>query len=118
MSEIDVITFNNLPEAVKHLIKDVEEIKNLLLNQSVSKKPIINKEGAEKEFLNVEDVAKILGIEKGTVYNLTHKRQIPFFKRGGRIYFDRVEITEWIRNDRRKTIKELKDEANLGIQKK
>lgn len=118
MSEIDVITFNNLPEAVKHLIKDVEEIKNLLLNQSVSRKPIIKNEVAEKEFLNVEDVAKILGIEKGTVYNLTCKRQIPHIKKGGRVLFDRVEISEWIRNDRRKTIKELQDEANLAIQKK
>ncbi len=112
MSEIDLITFDNLPEAVKHLIKDVEEIKNLLLNQSASRKPIINKGGADNDILNVEDVAKILDIEKGTVYNLTHKRQIPYFKRGGRIYFDRVEITEWIRSDRRKTVRQLQDETN------
>ena len=118
MSEIDVITFNNLPEAVKHLIKDVEEIKNLLLNQSASRKPLISNGGAENDILNVEDVAKIMSIKKSTVYNLTCKRQIPYFKRGGRIYFDRVEITEWIRNDRRKTIKELQDEANLAIRKK
>jgi len=112
MSEIDVITFDNLPEAVKHLIQDVEEIKNLLLNQSASRKPIINKDVAENDILNVEDVAKKLGIEKGTVYNLTHKRQIPYFKRGGRIYFDATEINEWVRSDRRKTLKQLKEEAN------
>jgi excisionase family DNA binding protein len=118
MSERDEITFNNLPEAVKHLIKDVEEIKNLLLNQSASQKPIINNGGTENDILTVEEVAQKLGLEKATVYNMTSKRQIPYFKSGGRIYFDRVQLTQWIRRDRRKTIKELHDEANLAIQKK
>lgn len=112
MSKIDVITFDNLPDAVRHLIMDVEEIKNLLLNKSASPKPETREISGESDFLNVADVAKKLGIEKGTVYNLTHKRQIPYFKRGGRIYFDKNEINEWIRSDRRKTVKEIKSEAD------
>jgi hypothetical protein len=40
-------------------------------------------------------------------------RQIPYYKKGGRIYFDAKELDAWIRSDRRKTIKELQDEADL-----
>lgn len=112
MSKIDVITFDNLPEAVSHLMMDVEVIKNLLLNQSATRKPDAENNDDVNDILNVADVAKKLGLEKGTVYNLTHKRQIPYFKRGGRIYFDKNEINDWIRTDRRKTVRELQNEAN------
>jgi predicted DNA-binding transcriptional regulator AlpA len=60
----------------------------------------------------------MLRISKGAVYNMTSTRQIPFFKKCGRVYFDRKEIDEWIRYERRKTLKELHDEANHAIQKK
>jgi excisionase family DNA binding protein len=117
MNENEVITYDNLPKAVSQLLQDVEVIKNILLNYPTNTKtqPVLP---PEKDLLTVEDVSKKLGITKGGVYNLTHMRQIPFFKRGGRIYFDAKELDSWIRTDRRKTIKELQDEANLSIQKK
>jgi excisionase family DNA binding protein len=117
MNEKDVITFDNLPKAVSRLMQDVEVIKNMLLNNPTYTKtePVLP---LEKDLLTVEDVSRKLGITKSSVYNLTHMRQIPYFKRGGRIYFDTKELNIWIRSDRRKTIKELQDEANLAIQKK
>lgn len=117
MNENDVITYDNLPKAVSQLLQDVEVIKNLLLNKPTYTKtePVLH---LEKDFLTVEDVSRKLGITKGAVYNLTCMRQIPYFKRGGRIYFDAKELDAWIRTDRRKTIKELQNEANLEMQKK
>ena len=118
MKEYDRLTFENLPEAVQHLINDVEEIKHLLLNQSASPKPAPKELGAEKDFLNVTGVAELLGFKKGTVYNLTHKQEIPHFKRGGRVYFDKKEVDDWIRANRRKTVQQLKEEAEIENRKK
>jgi excisionase family DNA binding protein len=117
MNENDVITHDNLPKAVSRLLQDVELIKNFILNNPTYTKsePVLT---TEKDILTVSDVSRILGITIGGVYNLTHKRQIPYFKRGGRIYFDAKELDTWIRTDRRKTIKELQDEANITLQKK
>jgi excisionase family DNA binding protein len=117
MTEYNNITFEKLPEAVSRLLHDVEVIKNLLLNNSTHTKtePVLP---LVKDVLTVEDVSRKIGITKGSVYNLTHLRQIPYYKRGGRIYFYANELDAWIRTDRRKTIKELQDEANLAIQKK
>lgn len=117
MNENDVITFDNLPKAITRLLQDVEVIKNMLLNNPTYTKtePVLP---LEKDLLTVEDVSGKLGITKGAIYNLTYMRQIPCFKRGRRIYFDAKELDIWIRTDRRKTIKELQDEANLAIQKK
>jgi excisionase family DNA binding protein len=117
MTEYDNITFEKLPEAVSRLLQDVEVIKNFLLNNAAYPKTE-TVSPHEKDILTVEDVSRKLGITKGGVYNLTHMRQIPYYKKGGRIYFDAKELDAWIRSDRRKTIKELQDEANLAIQKK
>jgi|SRR5450759_4146566 len=117
MNENDVITFDNMPKAVSQLLQDVEVIKNMLLNNPayIKTEPVLH---PEKDILTVEDVSRKLGITKGGVYNLTHKKQIPHYKLGGRIYFDVKELDTWIRKDKRKTLKELQDEANLAIQKK
>lgn len=113
MIKNDAITFDNLPEAVGKLLQEVAYIKNQLLNQAATTTEP-KQCPAENELLTVEDVCKKLQISKGGVYNLTHGRKIPFFKRGGRIYFDAHELNEWIRSDRRKTIKELQEEAYLS----
>ena len=117
MKENNTITFEELPVAVFHLLQDVAEIKNHLLNNSASFKPE-PVQSPKQGILTVNDVSAKLGITKGGVYNLTHLRQIPYFKRGGRIYFDAEEIDQWIRMDRRKTIKQLQDETNLSNKKK
>ena len=98
------LNFNDLPEAVLHLIHEVAEIKHHLLQNAAHAGNITLPKQPEKEILTVDDVCKILGLKRGSVYNLTHRQGIPYYKRGQRIYFDRNEIDEWIRTDRRKTI--------------
>ena len=112
MSDINRITHDSLPEAVQHLLKDVEDIKNILLNQSAKTNPVPVVTETENDILSVEEVAKKLGYKEGTIYNYTHQRKIPHFKKGGRLFFDKHEINEWIRTDRRKTVQELQNEAD------
>lgn len=113
MADFENITFEKLPEAVSQLIKDVTFIKNHILNESAQDYVQTNIQ-SENELLTVRDVCKKLQISKGGLYNLTCSRQIPCFKRGGRLYFDAQELYEWIRSDRRKTLKELQEEASLS----
>ena len=113
----DKITFEDLPNAIQHLLNEVTAIKNHLLNQAaITKEPVLP--SPEKKLMTVADVSQMLNISKGTIYNMTSTRQIPCFKRVGRIYFDRKEIDEWIRDYRRKTIKQLQDEVENKIRKK
>jgi len=114
MIKNDVITFDSLPEAVGQLLQEVSYIKNHLLNQAANTIEPIHCP-AENDFLTVDDVCRKLQISKGGLYNLTCSRQIPCFKRGGRLYFDAQELNEWIRSDRRKTLKELQEETSLSI---
>ncbi|HQG56390.1 MAG TPA: helix-turn-helix domain-containing protein [Bacteroidales bacterium] len=117
MNKHDVITFDNLPDAVKRLLLEVAEMKNYLLNQAATPAETKQPEPVG-DFLTVNDVSQILKISKGAVYNMTSTRQIPYFKKCGRVYFDRSEIDEWIRQGRCKTIKQLQADAEMETRKK
>ena len=55
----------------------------------------------------IELAVALTGLTKKTIYNLVYKRMIPHSKRGKRLYFDEEELTEWIKQGKRKTLEEL-----------
>jgi len=112
----DRITLEDVPYELQQLRQDVVEIRNFLLNQAATTaEPKYSV--PEKEIMTVAEVSHLLTLSKGAIYNMCSARLIPFYKRGGRNYFDRKEIYEWMREDGRKTIKQLQGEAERDIQK-
>lgn len=62
--------------------------------------------------MTIEQVATALGLSKSHIYALTSKREIPHYKpRGGRIFFDVLEIREWLSQGRIKTNREIAEQA-------
>lgn len=51
-----------------------------------------------KKLLNLEELSTYIGFAKGSIYNLVSRNEIPYYKRGSKIYFDREEIDTWIRS--------------------
>ena len=49
-----------------------------------------------KRIWTIEDVVLFTGISKKTIYSKTSRREIPFRKRGGRLFFFPDEILDWI----------------------
>lgn len=49
-----------------------------------------------KEALNTSEVALMLDVAVQTVRNLMHDKAIPYYKRGGRAYFRKSEIEDWM----------------------
>lgn len=50
-----------------------------------------------KRTLTIEEAAEFTGLTISWLYNLTHTKEIPHYKRGRKLYFDRVELDEWLR---------------------
>lgn len=44
---------------------------------------------------------EVTGLSRRTIYKLTHRRKIPHCKVGGRLYFRRTELVQWIAAGRR-----------------
>ncbi len=54
-----------------------------------------------KDVFNMDDVAAYTGMSKGDIYGLVCKREIPFYKGGGKMnFFRREEINAWLLQNR------------------
>lgn len=53
-----------------------------------------------KTYLSLDDVCELLDASKPTVYMMTHKKQIPHIKRGGKLLFNRLEIIGWLESSK------------------
>ena len=72
-----------------------------------------------KEVLTSDEVAKYLGISKSYLYKLTMGQKIPHYKPMGKLcYFNRVEIEQWLQNNRVATEEELNQQAQAYCMKK
>ena len=101
------LTFENLPEAVARLHYKLETIEKLLHAQSQTPHQETDK------LLTVQETADFLKLSVPTIYGYVHRAEIPVCKRKGskRLYFSIQQLTEWIKDGRKKTVSEIEAEA-------
>ena len=56
-----------------------------------------------EDMISAEDAAKFLDIKISTLYFKTHMKEIPFMKKGKKIYFSRKELAQWVAEGRQYT---------------
>lgn len=97
------LTFDKLPEAVQSLLYRLEKIESLLTKGT---------EASEDDVpLTVHQAASVLNLSVPTIYAKVNKREIPYMKRGGRLYFSKKELLNYLNEGRVCTASELKDET-------
>lgn len=73
------------------------------------------------DLLPAEEAAAFLDIKLSTLYYKTHHREIPFMKRGKKIYCSRKELLQWMGQGRQYTRSEsnnMADERLSQLRKK
>lgn len=70
---------------------------------------------SDSEVLGTEQVANMLQVSKSYLYKLIMGRELPFYKKGKKIFFLKSEIIEWIKTGRIKTRHEIEIEASTYI---
>jgi excisionase family DNA binding protein len=50
----------------------------------------------EARYLTVADAASYLSRTPAALYLLVHRGRIPYIKQGGRLFFDRLALDEWM----------------------
>lgn len=107
------ITFDQLPQAMRLLHEKMDRLELLLSeHQSPQEKDSI---------FNVTQAAAFLHLSVSSLYVKVCKREVPFNKRGKRLYFYKAELDEWVRKGRKKTLAEIQEEAGqhlLGAKRK
>lgn len=100
------ITFENLPKAVSLLTNEVSEIKRLLLARCIepSEPP--------DQLYTISQAAEFLSLAVPTIYSMVSRGELPVMKRSKRLYFSRLELINYLKQGRKKTITEVVSEAN------
>lgn len=99
------ITFNELPEAVSELLERMGHIEKLLSDSPVAPET--------DELMDVAATSKFLNLSISTLYTKVCRGEIPALKPGKRLYFNKKELIEWIKNARKKSNDEIRQEADL-----
>lgn len=107
------LTFEQLPEAVTILTKEVGELKRLLLE----KKDHQNLNETEK-LLDVEGAAKFLNLTAPTIYSKVSRNELPYMKKSKRLYFSSVELMNYLKDGKNKTNLEIEQEAENYLMNK
>ncbi|WP_375324054.1 helix-turn-helix domain-containing protein [Flagellimonas sp. GZD32] len=107
-------TFEQLPIAVAHLMKEVREIKQMIyeLNNGSSKQ---TSEWMTLDQLIEYDPEKR---KKSTWYKMVSESRVPYHKKGKRLLFLKSEIDKWLLDGKVNTLEECLDSANDYLIKK
>jgi len=108
------LTFDKLPEAVTMLIKEVSELKSLLIEKQ--EQPTIDQ---PKEFLTIQEAAEFLNITVPRMYRRQASNGFSVMNEERRLYFSRTEVIKYLTDGRRKTwfefISNNKDNGKFNI---
>ena len=88
--------FMILLQLMKKLDKRLELIEKAMLSNTSTLKKEDNIKLDDK-VLSIDEVAKLLGLAKATIYSKASRKEIPFIKRGKKLYFMEKEIMEYLK---------------------
>lgn len=89
---------------------DVAEIKNGYLKILDQLQKRVKTSTDDKDPKNIDEIAKLTGYTKKTIYGYCQKNTIPHYKKNGRLFFFKSEIVAWIQSGKQKTVKEIEAE--------
>lgn len=94
------VTIERLEEIIKQCLL---EVANKDTHQSAKEIPI--------EPLNVKQAAEILDLAVSSIYSKVSRRELPFCKRGKRLYFWKDELLEYVRNGKVDSVREIHESS-------
>jgi len=103
-------TFDQLPETVMGLSKQVSKLETLILS--------ITNQGKHQTIehpLPIEAAAEFLNLSKPTIYSKVSRGELPYSKRGKRLYFFKSELLAYLKQGHQKTNSEIEAEAHTYL---
>lgn len=105
------LTLETLPKAFAVLMNEVNAIKEMIVSNNNRNQP------DTERWFNIDELCEYLPQKpaKQTVYLWIQNKDIPHYKRGKKLQFLKSEIDNWIKEGRKKTMKDVQREAEMYI---
>lgn len=99
----------------------ITEVKQLFRQElesyfSTNKQSITNETELD-QLLTIQQAGEFLKLTVPNLYGYVHRSEIPVCKRGKRLYFSKKDLSNWIKEGRKKTNSEISAEADLYLLK-
>ena len=105
------LTFEQLPEAVTNLTREVSALRQLLISKEQHTEQ-------QEQFLTIQQAAEFLCLTVPTIYSKVSRRKLPFMKQGKRLYFSKSELSDYLRRGKKATAAEMEADNYLVTTKK
>jgi len=96
MDKENVLSFDQLPSVVAMLVKEISELKSLLLKMSEQG---LN-EKSEK-LLSIQEASQFLNLSVPTIYSKVSRNELPFMKRSKKLYFSSIDLMDYLKQGRK-----------------
>ena len=102
---------------------DSEQLSNLIqssIRKVFKETPIQTVDTCDQpeQLLSIDEVAELLHLAKSTIYSKVSKNELPYMKRGKRLYFSKTDLMEYLKKGRKKSKDEIEQEADNYLRKK
>jgi excisionase family DNA binding protein len=98
---------------INERLSNLEQLISELTEQS---KQAATNEG--NDLLTIEEAGELLHLSKATIYSKCSLRELPYMKRGKRLFFSREELLAYLKTGRKRTLDEIQADAAGNLIKK
>jgi excisionase family DNA binding protein len=97
--------------------QELTEMIHAAVRDAVTEYRLRENEKAEpvEDILNSREAARFLDIKLNTLYIKTHKGELPYMKKGKKVYFSRQQLVEWMGQGRRYSRQESLQQADARL---
>ena len=109
-----------MKESITHLQAFITELVNEAVQSALEQHQEtavteLNESNQKAEVLNADQAAEFLHIAKQTLYSMTSRRKIPFYKNGKKILFRKGELQEWLNSVKHEQISKIEKDARSYV---
>lgn len=108
---METLKFEQLPTVIASLTDEIKELKAFLLHKSQPQPEI-------ETPIQLDKIIPLTGLSKPTIYGYVQRNEIPYHKKGNRLYFFKSEIIKWIRSGKVKSMNELEADVDTYLSNK
>jgi excisionase family DNA binding protein len=109
-----------MKESITHLQAFITELVNEAVQTALeqhqeSSVTELAENNQKAEVLNATQAAEFLHIAKQTLYSMTSRRKIPFYKNGKKILFRRGDLEEWLNSGKHEQMSQIQKQARQYV---
>ena len=109
-----------MKESITHLQAFITELVNEAVQVALEKHQEtaiteLAENNLKSEILNADQAAEFLHIAKQTLYSMTSRRKIPFYKNGKKILFRRGDLEEWLNSGKHEQMSQIQKQARQYV---